>query len=137
MTRFSLESACRPCRSRPIATPLQRTPRARQHDGEIPANDGAADVGRPTAPAPDGRPMPQRRRCGAAAPAAGLAGDRPPAGRGPPAHDLVAALRPAETDPAALPTCDAALNALATIPRRRTLAIIASTLPPAGEAGAR
>jgi len=63
--------------------------------------------------------------------AAGLAGDRPST------HDLFAALREAETDPAASPSCDAALDALATIPRRRILASIASTLPPAGEAGAR
>jgi hypothetical protein len=45
------------------------------------------------------------------------------------AGDLVNALRAAETDPAALTICDAALDALPTIPRRRILATFFETLP--------
>jgi hypothetical protein len=47
----------------------------------------------------------------------------------PAGHQLTEALRAVETNPAALPICDAALDGLATIPRRRILASFAATLP--------
>jgi hypothetical protein len=48
---------------------------------------------------------------------------------GPAAEQLVAALRQAETDAAALPAADAQLDAMPTIPRRRILSSFAATLP--------
>jgi len=48
---------------------------------------------------------------------------------GPPGKELIDALRQAEGDPAALPLCDGALDALATVPRRRILASFLKTLP--------
>jgi hypothetical protein len=48
---------------------------------------------------------------------------------GPVAAQLVAALRQAETDPASLPHCDVALDAVPTILLRRILASFAATLP--------
>jgi len=96
-----------------------------------------AEVDRPATPAPDRRAnaaaAKMRRHCirlQAVQAIVRLLAD-------PSARDLVAPLRTAETDSAALPSCAPALDALATIPRRRILANPASTLPPAGEAGAR
>jgi hypothetical protein len=48
---------------------------------------------------------------------------------GPAGRQLTEVFRPSETNPAALPSCDAALDGLAPVPRRRILASFAATLP--------